>query len=71
MRLLVLTLAEAGGLNGRLVAMLISERSVMMEQSRSSVEKKELEMLEDLILYMTAASSVLGGAENTRCGPKR
>ena len=71
MRLLVLTSAEAGGLNGRLVAMLISERSVMMEQSRSSVEKKELEMLEDLILYMTAASSVLGGAENTRCGLKR
>lgn len=62
MRLLVLTLAEAGGLNGGLVVTLISERNVMMEQSRSSVEKKELEVLEDLILYMTAVSSVLGGA---------
>ena len=62
MRLLVLTLAEAGGLNGGLAVTLISERNVMMEQSRSSVEKKELEVLEDLILYMTAVSSVLGGA---------
>ena len=62
MRLLVLTLAEAGGLNGGLVVTLISERNVMMEQSRSSVEKKELEVLEDLILYMTAVSSVLSGA---------
>ena len=57
-----MTLAEAGGLNGGLVVTLISERNVMMEQSRSSVEKKELEVLEDLILYMTAVSSVLGGA---------
>ena len=59
-----LTLAEAGGLNSWLVAILISERNVMMEQSRSSVEKEELEALEDLILYMTATSSVLGAADN-------
>ena len=59
-----LTLAEAGGLNSWLVAILISERNVMMEQSRSSVEKEELEVLEDLILYMTATSSVLGAADN-------
>ena len=43
----------------------------MMEQSRSSVGKEELEVLEDLILYMTAASSVLGAADNARCGSKR
>ena len=66
-----LTLAEAGGLNSGLVAILISERNVMMEQRRSSVGKEELEVLEDLILYMTAASSVLGAADNARCGSKR
>ena len=43
----------------------------MMEQSRSSVEKEEPEVLEDLILYMTATSSVLGAADNARCGSKR
>ena len=71
MRWMDLTLAEAGGLNSGLVAILISERNVMMEQSRSSVGKEELEVLEDLILYMIAASSVLGAADNARCGSKR